>query len=486
MNLDAFISKFNGLTEPYYFYNHTIELQYESKGHVYYRIMDGEFVPQDGVTNVCHIIDKSNALIPWACKQMATKLLSTTPVMTLPTGDKLVPQQPYAEYEKLVLAAKSAHKETLEDAGDVGTKAHAWIERYIKQVLASDDGRRMATGFAYTPIAPEEPFPEEERTANCCKAALDWMGKHQVVWVCTERKIYSRLYEYAGTMDGLAYVTSCNDPLCCPNLFARRLSVVDWKSSNYLYMEFALQTAAYQQADEEELHRGIQDRWIIRLGKEDGEFDPWHFEADAFLADFSAFLHALALVRSTKSVEKRLKDRAEVVRQERKARAKQAKDEALKVKCKGADKYKGVKPPRCNGGHPCQTCIAKYQQRHPDQSPTAATSADSALAAGLRRIWPELSDALNDPAMKEVLEKDGLTVNWNAVNQLKLELGITLAVAPDDRVRFSSLDTGTLGTAVCTRPPEGWWCSREPERDGPCAARPLTTFSGLSLNEMLQ
>lgn len=24
----------------------------------------------------------------------------------------------------------------------------------------------------------------------------------------------------------------------------------------------------------------------------------------------------------------------------------------------------------------------------------------------------------------------------------------------------------------CELPPEGWWCSREPGHDGPCAARP--------------
>lgn len=26
---------------------------------------------------------------------------------------------------------------------------------------------------------------------------------------------------------------------------------------------------------------------------------------------------------------------------------------------------------------------------------------------------------------------------------------------------------------ICNRPPEGWWCSRTPEHDGPCAARPI-------------
>lgn len=30
----------------------------------------------------------------------------------------------------------------------------------------------------------------------------------------------------------------------------------------------------------------------------------------------------------------------------------------------------------------------------------------------------------------------------------------------------------------CTVPPEGWWCSREPGHDGPCAARPATGEPG--------
>ena len=25
---------------------------------------------------------------------------------------------------------------------------------------------------------------------------------------------------------------------------------------------------------------------------------------------------------------------------------------------------------------------------------------------------------------------------------------------------------------ICTLPPEGWWCSREPGHEGPCSGRP--------------
>jgi hypothetical protein len=34
MSLDSFIEKFNGFTEPYFFYNGEIELRYEPKDHV--------------------------------------------------------------------------------------------------------------------------------------------------------------------------------------------------------------------------------------------------------------------------------------------------------------------------------------------------------------------------------------------------------------------------------------------------------------------
>lgn len=30
-------------------------------------------------------------------------------------------------------------------------------------------------------------------------------------------------------------------------------------------------------------------------------------------------------------------------------------------KCKNADAYQAIYPPRCNGGKPCDACVAKWQ-----------------------------------------------------------------------------------------------------------------------------
>lgn len=363
MSVNQFVDQFGGWTEAYKFYNGEVELRYDPKEHVYLLVTPTGLERQEGVTTIVHIIDKSEALIGWACKMMATKLLSTTPVTTLPTGDRVV-HLTHSDYESLVLKAKTAHRDKLEEAASIGSIAHAWIEAYIERLLANN--------FTYSP------FPENEQSASCCVAALAWMRDHNVRWVCTEKKVYSRHFQYAGTMDGLCIVDSCTDPLCCPNEFRDHLSVADWKTSNYLYPEYLLQTAAYEAAYEEEHGVNIRDRWVIRLGKDDGNFEAWHLTEDDYEGDITAFLDALNLNRSYQGTTDRIKLKANAIKAARKAEARQVKEAALKVKCKSADKYKGTRKPTCNGGNPCHTCIKKYEeaQREKIEDQLTITTAD--------------------------------------------------------------------------------------------------------------
>lgn len=263
------------------FYNGEVSVEYDSDKHVYY-LVEGEVLrPVPSVTTIVKIIDKSQMLINWAVKLTVERLLSS---ISFPIEEN--------EFVKKVLAAKTAHRERLDDAGNVGSQAHNWIENYIKGVL-------------YPELIGAINFPEDERAKNCCLAALDWMKIHNVRWVCTERKIYSRIYEYAGTLDGIAIVDSCQNKKCCPNPFKDRLSLIDWKTSNQIYPEYVLQTAAYQQPYQEETGDNIEDRWIIRLGKEDGEFEALHLE-DFFEKDFLVFKSCLDLTNGMKSVINRM------------------------------------------------------------------------------------------------------------------------------------------------------------------------------------
>ena len=145
------------------------------------------------------------------------------------------------------------------------------------------------------------------------------MHNHSVRWLKTEKKIYSRKYDYAGTMDGLALVDSCEDPACCARMFTDELSIIDWKSSNQLRADYLYQTAAYEQAEEEESGADIRARWILRLGKEDGKFEPWY--AQNFEDDFQTFLHCLNLLKAHKAAEERIS----TLKKDRTARKKKVK-----------------------------------------------------------------------------------------------------------------------------------------------------------------
>ena len=317
MDLENFITKFGGISEEYSFYGGEVTLRYYDDEHSYYLLdAEGNEEKQDGVTTVVHIIDKSEALIPWGVKMMYEKALRTIPG-TKTAGAVILTE---VELETWLREAKSAHKEKLEEAGKTGHIAHNWIETYIKLLIAGE-----------IHLAKFLPRPFDPRAAQAVVAALDWMDRHNVQWLETERKVYSRRHKYAGTMDGLCYCDSCDDAKCCPEPFIARLTIADWKTSNYLYLEYLLQTAAYEAAYEEEHNVNVADRWIIRLGKDDGEFEAWHLQEHNSEEDFGAFLSALDLTRRVKALKDRLQKRKDDLRAALKAEKiarKQAKDEA--------------------------------------------------------------------------------------------------------------------------------------------------------------
>ena len=353
MQLDDFLKRFSGLTEEYRFYDGKVTLRYEVEKHRYLLLnSDGTLEEVPSVTQICHILDKSAALVPWSARQMQIKLLKTcAPFKSqLPEGPGYI--FPEKDFTQWIEEGKSAHKEQLEEAGDIGHTAHAWIEQLIKAILAGNESRKLEL------LAK---LPENEKAANCCGAALSWMERHSVRWISTERKIYSRCFKYAGTLDGMCRASSCDDPKCCPEPFKDRLTLVDWKTSNYLYLEFKMQVSAYQRAWEEENGEIIEDIWILRLGKDTAEFDPWHITSDEFFENWEGFEAALSLYHAVNTIKNRMTQ----VQGTKRLQAKAERDRELAVKCSKSDRYKGCRPTTCNGtDHPCETCRKKYEDRH--------------------------------------------------------------------------------------------------------------------------
>lgn len=318
--LESFIQRFGNVSEEYFFYNDTITLRFNKEEHRYYRVAElGNLIPLHGVTNTVGIIDKSLMLTPWAAKMAIQKLLRIMPTEMV-EGIVRIKALTFEEFTTIALEAKGAHKEKLDEAGDIGHLAHKCLEDSINHAMQNDPQKIVRALIN---------IPTDELAANAASGGFNWMQRHNVRWLETESKIYSREHDYAGTMDGLATCDSCDNKACCPEFFRDRLSLCDWKSSNHLKIEYLFQTAAYKHAKmEEHPELVILDTWILRLGKseeEAGKFEPWHMTPDEYEEDFQGFLACLSLTRLVDSVEERMKGQKKTIRAVKKEQRETAK-----------------------------------------------------------------------------------------------------------------------------------------------------------------
>jgi hypothetical protein len=328
--LGAFMDVFSTMSDSFWFYSNTIELRFSATDHQYFRVEElGNLTPVKNVTTILHVIDKSFALVPWSCRVFAEELLRTIPLSTTVDefGSLMLASITLEDFTKLVMAAKDTHKRVLTNAGDLGHLAHKCLEDSIQHAMDHESGI----------VTELRNMPEDPKAAACALAAFRWMNQHKVRWLKTEQKIYSKEFEYAGTMDGKCLVTSCDDPTCCTESFTDSLSIADWKSSNALHTEYILQVAgAYAHAEHEEYGEDIQHCFILRLGKnedEAGKFEPWRIPARDFPEAFAGFLYSLQLTNIIESINKRMSSQKKGMRAIRKQIAAEQK-EIAKMKAK--------------------------------------------------------------------------------------------------------------------------------------------------------
>jgi hypothetical protein len=153
-----------------------------------------------------------------------------------------------------------------DQAADIGTITHGMIEAHIK-------GESFPTE-EYAPV-------DVEKALSGYQAYLDWENQHNVDPVASELGLVSEKYRYGGTLDFIAYVDNI-------------VSLVDFKTSNGLYVDHRIQLAAYLWLYEE-THGGVQlFPHLLQLDKNDGSFHHHQFP-QGLEKEWQAFLHLLAL-----------------------------------------------------------------------------------------------------------------------------------------------------------------------------------------------
>lgn len=138
----------------------------------------------------------------------------------------------------LLQEAKEESERIKQEAADIGSEIHEWIEQHIQG------------------LSPE--IPADENVKRGVISFLDWESQNKVKYLETEKVVYSRQYGYVGRLDILAEVNG-------------GIYLVDIKTGNAIWPEHALQTAAYLKADMEERGTKYDGRIILRISKETEE-----------------------------------------------------------------------------------------------------------------------------------------------------------------------------------------------------------------------
>ena len=246
-----------GMSATYSLYGGRVKLEFDPGKHSYFVHTEnngaGAYVPS--VTAITGVIGKGGGLLQWGANQATSYLRKQFEQASEEEWAELIHD------DKLWDDARFAHRRMKQEAADIGSQAHKWIESLLR--------------------GTEEPLPADRQVKSACEAAMRWLSQNIPEALDCERKVFSVRYGYAGTLDKVAVI---HGERC----------VLDWKTGNAIYPEHKIQTAAYAKAYTEETGEEISCRWLIRLGKKDGKFEPVQL-TEGLEDDFKAFLAAKEL-----------------------------------------------------------------------------------------------------------------------------------------------------------------------------------------------
>lgn len=212
-------------------YGGEVELRFVGGAkHDYYATDEVAGLDDDRVANVTDIarVIAKPGLEGWAFEE-ARKVLAAG----------LRPGLDEVAIRRLLDEAAGASKRIMREAGYIGSSMHKWIEGRIAECLG---------------VGPSVVRPEHPAVRAGVEAFLEWEAEAKPEYLASERKVYSREHRFVGTLDVLAMLDG-------------KRTIVDIKSSNRVYAEHHLQTAAYAIALDEEDDEAVQQRVILQLPK---------------------------------------------------------------------------------------------------------------------------------------------------------------------------------------------------------------------------
>ena len=211
-----------GLTkeEKYVLYGGDVVLEFNEAEHIYRH--KGRKVPS--TTQITKVIEKS-VLLYWAVKVQAEWLAGQWTTGTNYSS---------SDIEAILKRSKSQHKVKSEEATTIGSQVHFWIETFVNMSIETAEGTGWPEGWQNIPL------PHTLQGIYSVNAFLNWFNDTDVVFLASERKVYSMEHGYSGTFDLMCMI---NGIVC----------LVDFKTSKAMYEDYYIQLSAYTKAYHEEI-----------------------------------------------------------------------------------------------------------------------------------------------------------------------------------------------------------------------------------------
>lgn len=164
--------------------------------------------------------------------------------------------------------------EKRDEAADAGTLAHLMVEHHIKKLGIPDEWRKA------------EPEVKELAT-QAFESYLAWEEGNRITFTAVELPLTSEAFRYGGTIDAIAELGS-------------KALLVDFKTSNDVYVDHRVQLAAYSQLLKEN-GIDVDGYHLLRFGKDTAEF-AHHFYSD-LSREWEVFVLLLRLYELKKALK---------------------------------------------------------------------------------------------------------------------------------------------------------------------------------------
>lgn len=154
--------------------------------------------------------------------------------------------------QEIIKLASLAHEDNRDSAGDIGTRAHNIIEKYVNDWCATKEKPLNILKY-------KDPFDVPE-VMSASRAAQRFFQDKKVTPLASELLVGDERMGVAGTLDLLAVKDG-------------KLQLIDWKTSNAISEDYAIQIAVYGELFKRMTGLKIDKYYIVKLSKKDGTYE---------------------------------------------------------------------------------------------------------------------------------------------------------------------------------------------------------------------